>query len=70
MKSTYEFTDEEYSKIMKLIKLCKVAYFFQYDDLIIEGLKVEIVKRYIKLNPSKKFRIWLIDNYKTHEATK
>jgi len=34
---------------------------FKYDGLLIEGEICEIVTRYCRLNPSKKFRTWLID---------
>lgn len=56
-----EFTEQEYDKIMELLRLCKDYHMFQFDDLVIRGLRVKIIKQFIKEKPSMKFRTWLID---------
>lgn len=56
-----EFTDEQYNQLTQLISLCTDADIFVYDGMLVRGNKVTVTKEYVKLNPSKKFRIWLID---------
>ena len=52
--------DKELEKTLELLGLCKDHHAFRFDDLIVTGEKVAIVKEYVKLRPSMKFRIWLI----------
>ncbi len=48
-------------KTLKLVNLCSDYSCFEFQDLLIDGNKVDIVKHYVKENPSMKFRTWLID---------
>lgn len=61
MASTPEFTNEQYTKIRELSKLCKDYPSFVFENEVFKGLHVYVIKDYIKENPSKKFRIWMID---------
>ena len=40
---------------------CKSLEVFTYDDLLINGTPAQLITNYLKMNPSKKFRTWLID---------
>jgi len=51
----------DYNKIVELVNKCKDHYTFEFEGLLIDGEKVDIIKRYLKINPSKSFRTWLID---------
>jgi len=58
--SQSEFTETEYEILYKLTSLCKEYHVFQFDDLVIKGMKVDVIKRFLKERPSMKFRTWLI----------
>ena len=45
-----------------LLGISKEVEAFEYDGLIVKGNRLEIITRYCRLNPLKKFRVWLIDN--------
>lgn len=47
---------EKIDKTIELLKISKDFPAFIFDDLIIKGCKVSIIKKYIKENPSSKFR--------------
>lgn len=53
--------EKYYKELLELVRLCEDVYTFRFDGLLILGYKVDIVKEYLELNPSKKFRTWLID---------
>lgn len=53
--------DDDTKRIFDLLNLCKEVECFKFDDLLIFGNRVSIVKQYMKENPSKPFRTWLID---------
>jgi len=61
-KMLKNFTQSEVNKMLKLVKLCEKQAFFTFDDLLIKGERVAVIKNYVSQNPSKKFRTWLIDN--------
>ncbi len=48
-------------KVLKLVQLCSTHHCFEFQDLLIDGYKVDIVKRYVFENPNMKFRTWLVD---------
>lgn len=48
-------------KLEELRDKCNVICAFKYDGLLVKGLVTEVIRRYLKENPSKKFRTWLID---------
>ena len=54
--------DDEYVKFNDLYKDCKDVDCFTFDGVIFLGEKVEVIKRYIKLRPSKSFYVWCHDN--------
>lgn len=49
------------SKVIKLVKLCFDYSCFEFEGLLIDGDKVNIVKHYVNENPSVPFRTWLIN---------
>jgi hypothetical protein len=53
----------ELDKIMELISLLKEEEVFSFEGVMFKGNMVEAVKTYVKRKPSKKFFIWLQDNY-------
>jgi len=55
-----ELTEKEALKALELLELCKEYHVFAYDGLLVRGLAVDIVKKFIKYKPSEKFRNWLI----------
>lgn len=57
-----EFTDTQYDEIRKLHLLTKEFPCFEFDGMLIKGNVIEVIKKYLKENPSKKFRTWLLDN--------
>ena len=57
----FEFTHSEYLKIAQLTMACEKVGCFSLDGSIFIGNMVDLVKKYVIENPSKKFRIWLID---------
>ncbi len=62
---TMNLTDDQLDTLLQILKLCKNYNAFVFDDLIIEGNKVEILKKYVTSNPNKKLRTWLMDTQKT-----
>lgn len=52
---------ENYDKMLELLGLSNDVHCFEFDGLLVKGYKVDVIKEYIKQNPSKKFRVWLID---------
>lgn len=58
-----EPTEEEYKKIMELMKETKDEQAFSYSGIVFLGNRVEAIKKYVKDNPSDKFLIWLDKNY-------
>jgi hypothetical protein len=57
-----QLTPEESKEVCSILDLCEDQFFFKFDDLIIKGLPVDIIKDYVAEKPTKKFRTWLIDN--------
>lgn len=55
-------SEEEYVKVHSLLDECKKVEAFEFDGILFLGETTEVVKRYVKLSPSKKFFIWLQDN--------
>jgi len=58
---TRNFNSKDYELISKLVCLCEPSNTFIFDGLTVKGDVVHVVKEYVSENPSKKFRIWLID---------
>lgn len=56
-----KLTDSEYEKLFELQAKCKKYYCFEFDGLLVDGYMVDVTKTYVKINPSKEFRTWLID---------
>ena len=54
-------TDEQVTKALKLIKLCKEVPAFKFEDLLVIHNRVSVIKEFILSNPNSKFRTWLID---------
>lgn len=57
-----ELTEDE-NKLLQLMDICKEVNVFQVENTMFLGYYVDAVKKYIQQNPSKKFFIWLQDNY-------
>ena len=57
----YKYNGNEIDKVRDLVIKCKDHNTFKFEGLLINGYRVDIVKAYVKENPSKKFRTWLID---------
>ena len=55
------YEEDEINKVWALTKRCKEHNTFEYDGLLVDGYHVDIAKRYVLENPSKKFRTWIID---------
>lgn len=62
MNEIKEIEDSDYGKMMLLLGETVVLGYFKYQELICRGDNVDVVRKYIIEKPSKKFRIWLIDN--------
>jgi hypothetical protein len=62
--STEELSTED-KKFLNLLQECKDVHVFKYEDVIVFGYKVDVLKRYFKEKSDSKFRIWLITNYNT-----
>lgn len=56
--------DDDYAKIVELMHLCEPVEAFKFDGVIFLGYWPEAIKTYMELRPSKKFYVWLCDNYK------
>jgi len=54
--------DEDYELFTQIYNDMKSVNCFEYNGYIFLGEKVEVIKRYLHLKPSKKFFIWLQDN--------
>lgn len=54
-------TREQYNKHSEIIEQCIDRYTFEFEGLLIDGYRVEIVKRYVLSNTGIEFRAWLID---------
>lgn len=67
-ENLYETTDLTYydrlSKVIALINECKEVPVFKIDGFYFKGSMSNAVEKYVDQNPSKKFIIWLQDNYK------
>lgn len=61
-------TDHLYSVIMELSKGITPIEAFEFEGVMFLGYWPEAVKEYAKQNPSKKFYVWLCDNYKRLNA--
>ena len=55
-------SDELYTKISELSILCDPESCFVFDNLLCYGQVVPTIKAYLKENPDKPFRTWLIDS--------
>lgn len=55
------FSESEYEEIRNLLRICEPEDFFSIEGEIFKGERVDLIKKYVKENPSKAFRIWLID---------
>lgn len=55
---------ENYNRMKELIDLCEVEQIFSIEGEYFIGNRIEAVKEYMRLNPSKKFTIWVKDNYR------
>lgn len=54
--------DFDYNKALELSAMCHNIQCFECEGRIFKGYEVDVIKRYMKENPSKKFYIWLQDN--------
>ena len=59
MKNLTEF---QYGEILRLLKSTEDADCFRFEDMLIAGEKVTIIKRYVRENPSDKFIVWADKN--------
>lgn len=56
-----EIKEEDLGKVMELIQSTQKVFVFILDGSLFKGHAVSLSKEYVNENPSKKFRIWLID---------
>lgn len=57
-----ELNDEQYKEILDIMKLCKIANHFKYDNLLVLDEMVSVVKEYVVSKSDLNFRDWLIEN--------
>lgn len=57
-----QMLDHEYSKVLELLNNCKDFPCFVFEGMLIKGHKVDLVKRYVTLNPDESFYVWLHDS--------
>ena len=56
------FNDKiNYEKILELTNSCKNVECFEFEGQLFKGYIPEVVKQYVKENPSKSFWVWLKD---------
>lgn len=59
-----EASEEKLERYFELLDLCNQLQAFECEGVIFEGQRTNAVARYVGENPSKKFFIWLQDNFK------
>lgn len=64
MIKSYPVREGDYDKLTQLMDLCKDVVCFKIESKIYFSSYIDAVKKYLYLNPSDKFIIWLDKNYK------
>lgn len=55
-------SEYELREVQRLCNIAKDYSCFEFEGYLIRGDLVTLVKRYVKLNPSDSFTVWLINN--------
>lgn len=64
MKSGHEYnlTSQQQSFVLSLTENMSEVLCFEYEGYVFEGERIEVAKRYVALNPSDSFWVWLHKN--------
>ncbi len=61
---TQEFTDAQYALIMKLMNKTEDIQVFEYEGVLYQEYKVDVIKNFVKNNPTGgDFHVWLQQHY-------